>query len=189
MNKGRNIGVPYAYFMVKTCTKQQNHGLIESQTQYASCVLFIYPFLLVVYCVPKDQFSIHSPARHKLKFGHRYHGGYQAVDLLVWCLVFRLLTFGAFRAFLLAEGLFQISFEVPHVNTSAFLSTIYNLIDSIPGQTIYLRTEVMLKELLLIIRLISPDKGTLMMSPAPYSPVASANNKDLVLFVCDVKHV
>jgi len=46
VNEGRNVGIPYANFMIKTCAEQKDHGFIESYTQNTSCVLSIGPLLL-----------------------------------------------------------------------------------------------------------------------------------------------
>ena len=73
VDKGLNVRIPNAYFMVKACTKEQDHGFIKRQSQYSTGMLLIHPLFSVVNGIPKDEFAIHSTTGHELKFGHGDH--------------------------------------------------------------------------------------------------------------------
>jgi len=83
VNEGRNVGIPYANFMIKTCAEQKDHGFIESYTQNTSCVLSIGPLLLWIDGVPEHQFTVHPTRGHELELRHGDHTGDESVGSLL----------------------------------------------------------------------------------------------------------
>lgn len=139
-------------------------------------MLFINPFFFVIYSVPQDKFPIHSSTSHKLKFWHSYHWCYHIIYLLLWkfTVVFTKLFLTILILFI--KRFLKISFQVPHNYATIFLSTIQNLIYSIPSKTVNLCTKTVLKNLILIIRLICFDKGTLLIFPSSYYSITCTYN-------------
>lgn len=44
VDEGWDIGVPNAYFVIETCTEEEDHGLVEGKAQDSPDVLLVDPF-------------------------------------------------------------------------------------------------------------------------------------------------
>lgn len=169
--------------MVKSCTEEEYVALVEGQGKNAPGMFPIEPLLLVVDGIPENQLAIHPPAGHELQLWHRDHSCDHHVDFLLADLLL-VRTRGVFT-----KGLLEIGLEVPHVNVAILLSAIEDFIDVVPGQTVNLGVEVVLKDLLFIVRLGCQHESILYVLPSSHESITRRHEQTLVFVVSQVKDV